>query len=64
MDKFQHTATRRWLQGRSSFLRFDESFNTQPPEGGCRIQIVIPPVVDSFNTQPPEGGCKTIPFSS
>ena len=32
------------------------SFNTQPPEGGWRIEerLYIPPI--GFNTQPPEGG--------
>ena len=33
-------------------------FNTQPPEGGCKIgQRNNQIVVHRFNTQPPEGGC-------
>ena len=33
-------------------------FNTQPPEGGCKLsQNIVNEVIDSFNTQPPEGGC-------
>ena len=34
-------------------------FNTQPPEGGCKIQSKLPRCVHCFNTQPPEGGCKS-----
>ena len=34
--KFQHTATRRWLHPiRQSYYQLPQSFNTQPPEGGC-----------------------------
>ena len=33
---FQHTATRRWLLNAiSTFIYVFNSFNTQPPEGGC-----------------------------
>ena len=36
--KFQHTAARRRLPNRRArTATCDESFNTQPPEGGCRI---------------------------
>ena len=34
-----------------------ESFNTQPPEGGCRGIDSYKQRYPSFNTQPPEGGC-------
>ena len=36
------------------------SFNTQPPEGGWRIEmeLYIPPI--GFNTQPPEGGWQSL----
>ena len=33
------------------------SFNTQPPEGGCKQQGNGDFAADGFNTQPPEGGC-------
>ena len=33
------------------------SFNTQPPEGGCRCYSPFEHVSACFNTQPPEGGC-------
>ena len=36
---FQHTATRRWLQMSSTFMRWVASFNTQPPEGGCKFRL-------------------------
>ena len=32
-------------------------FNTQPPEGGCAINIYFRVQSRRFNTQPPEGGC-------
>ena len=31
-------------------------FNTQPPEGGWFIFLIIMAISPSFNTQPPEGG--------
>ena len=37
-----------------------ESFNTQPPEGGCRGIDSYKQRYPSFNTQPPEGGCRGI----
>ena len=36
----------------------EASFNTQPPEGGCRRWILSDNRQKSFNTQPPEGGCR------
>ena len=33
------------------------SFNTQPPEGGCRNPFADSACASGFNTQPPEGGC-------
>ena len=33
------------------------SFNTQPPEGGCKRIVYNRRQVKGFNTQPPEGGC-------
>lgn len=33
------------------------SFNTQPPEGGCRQNIKALIADLGFNTQPPGGGC-------
>ena len=35
-----------------------QSFNTQPPEGGCVRSSLVGLVVGGFNTQPPEGGCR------
>ena len=32
-------------------------FNTQPPEGGCRLWPAPGLLAAGFNTQPPEGGC-------
>ena len=32
-------------------------FNTQPPEGGCRLFQIWQWLLWCFNTQPPEGGC-------
>ena len=34
-----------------------QSFNTQPPEGGCNFIHGTVANILSFNTQPPEGGC-------
>ena len=34
-----------------------QSFNTQPPEGGCGSFLIGNSHYVSFNTQPPEGGC-------
>ena len=39
------------------FFDFRTGFNTQPPEGGCKLSIMCGICVMSFNTQPPEGGC-------
>ena len=39
------------------FSRCSFSFNTQPPEGGCKIGFINLTQAYSFNTQPPEGGC-------
>ena len=56
--KFQHTATRRWLQTWEMLAeRNIEGFNTQPPEGGCEKLKEKPTALNGFNTQPPEGGC-------
>ncbi len=38
----------------------NECFNTQPPEGGCRLIVCPNRQNDSFNTQPPEGGCNRL----
>ena len=34
-------------------------FNTQPPEGGCKLNINQIAELVGFNTQPPEGGCRS-----
>ena len=34
-----------------------DSFNTQPPEGGCLNNGDNRQSINCFNTQPPEGGC-------
>ena len=34
-----------------------EGFNTQPPEGGCKMGLEVSQSGGSFNTQPREGGC-------
>ena len=40
MTKFQHTATRRWLHfSLENMTDKERSFNTQPPEGGCKARI-------------------------
>ena len=39
------------------------SFNTQPPEGGCDEVFVFGSNLAGFNTQPPEGGCLSYPKS-
>ena len=39
-----------------SHLAAKDSFNTQPPEGGCHAGRVGAASLDGFNTQPPEGG--------
>ena len=56
---FQHTAARRRLHfgAPDGGAVAQRSFNTQPPEGGCRIARAEPKNHPSFNTQPPEGGC-------
>ena len=56
--RFQHTATRRRLHSHTQpYLIYSQSFNTQPPEGGCR-KIHADRILNlGFNTQPPEGGC-------
>ena len=37
--KFQHTAARRRLDLGQQAVKFQDSFNTQPPEGGCIVVI-------------------------
>ena len=39
------------------------SFNTQPPEGGWMISLMMIHLIKGFNTQPPEGGWITYPIS-
>ena len=57
-DKFQHTATRRWLPFLILIVHpFTPCFNTQPPEGGCIFTTFTSCPTFCFNTQPPEGGC-------
>ena len=36
----------------------NQSFNTQPPEGGWRKSRLLRGQIYRFNTQPPEGGWK------
>ena len=55
---FQHTAARRRLLGRIPWRHRRASFNTQPPEGGCRSHHRARASRAGFNTQPPEGGCR------
>ena len=38
------------------FVNYNDSFNTQPPEGGWFFWFVFISTHYSFNTQPPEGG--------
>ena len=55
---FQHTATWRWLHTRAKAPIQANSFNTQPPEGGCLLgSPTYTHFNECFNTQPPEGGC-------
>ena len=53
---FQHTAARRRLAQILAYRIYFSSFNTQPPEGGCRSGHRSCRDLPSFNTQPPEGG--------
>ena len=39
---FQHTATRRWLHNLHSLNGVQLCFNTQPPEGGCLSNNLVP----------------------
>ena len=39
--RFQHTATRRWLHGVLGLMINMNSFNTQPPEGGCGGNVIF-----------------------
>ena len=55
-QQFQHTAARRRLDGLRVFVYAQNSFNTQPPEGGWTVRVRRSMSVGSFNTQPPEGG--------
>ena len=56
--RFQHTAARRRLQERLLIPQtLTQSFNTQPPEGGCKMMMPKMSKNCRFNTQPPEGGC-------
>ena len=57
MEKFQHTAARRRLHRIDVGLHHGQSFNTQPPEGGCSTGKWSLANGRCFNTQPPEGGC-------
>ena len=58
IDEFQHTAAqRRLLAPVEDFFHFIDSFNTQPPEGGCLGSFHAVIFRGRFNTQPPEGGC-------
>ena len=54
---FQHTAARRRLPCNQRGYGGTDSFNTQPPEGGCGKRAMKNQRQKSFNTQPPEGGC-------
>ena len=54
---FQLTAARRRLRDiwRSSWPK--QSFNSQPPKGGCSFLPVTARSLSGFNSQPPKGGC-------
>ena len=54
---FQHTAARRRLPRWKTISNISSCFNTQPPEGGCKIPDRVVSIGYGFNTQPPEGGC-------
>ncbi len=54
--RFQHTATRRWLDKRPRAPARRRGFNTQPPEGGWNMVCNTNTNLNGFNTQPPEGG--------
>ena len=60
--RFQHTATRRWLD-HAALLSFcaQKGFNTQPPEGGWPPLRPRQSPLCRFNTQPPEGGWARAP---
>ena len=57
--RFQHTAARRRLGNRRRRYVGRCCFNTQPPEGGWRLERKQADDLSSFNTQPPEGGWVT-----
>ena len=54
--RFQHTAARRRLGRDCRPVHPEQSFNTQPPEGGWDETQLSRYDARSFNTQPPEGG--------
>ena len=56
---FQHTAARRRLERFVGNFLQAHCFNTQPPEGGWFLCLIIDSTITSFNTQPPEGGWDT-----
>ena len=39
-------------------IAMGDCFNTQPPEGGCKLANWRTALLRGFNTQPPEGGCR------
>ena len=53
---FQHAAARRRLVRLRQLNKFQECFNTQPPEGGWKAILTRGASLAGFNTQPPEGG--------
>ena len=52
-----HSRPKAAARALSHILPAFESFNTQPPEGGCAKQMGRRSLSNCFNTQPPEGGC-------
>ena len=53
---FQLTAARRRLGRVSCSATASMGFNSQPPEGGWTICLVLEAPFKCFNSQPPEGG--------
>ena len=62
---FQHTAARRRLDPAKHSVQLLKyfGFNTQPPEGGWKLNTIIAVQIGCFNTQPPEGGWAKIKLS-
>ena len=59
--RFQHTATRRWLQNKKPRIKRGLNVSTHShPKVAANALCTLCPIAFSFNTQPPEGGCMAL----